>query len=366
MMFASREAPKEYILERHVKLEDEYSGDVDHNLQRKSYLLECGPINHGKNVFYVKDENFDLNKTIFKGVSGMLGFKRMELRSKLGNEFKWAPKTCEEIEEKFEDFKKTKIEVVTKQPSWNNYSDIIRFMKEDCDFNTEHADGSFMDHLYFCRDYSKAHYSSVSPRILFLHSILGVGTNLFPMTVEQIPTLKAMLEPDEFKQIAVFPSLLRLMNQGTLFKQLLDAFQNNTLDSLESIKMFRVIDNEEITLTSEELKVALNIQLIHQLDFLPCSNWCSQVSDPMFQVFVEIYQFLTETKLIEAEVKFDVETLENASEKDEFGMPVTVATVISKYVPKSIKRQALKKSSEAFSKDIEHNMSYTLQWKPKE
>ena len=62
--------------------------------------------------------------------------------------------------------------------------------------------GSFMDHLTFCRDYCAAHYPGVSstPYVhresvaalehfltaacdyrLFIHSIMGVGTNIFPM-----------------------------------------------------------------------------------------------------------------------------------------------------------------------------------------
>ena len=50
----------------------------------------------------------------------------------------------------------------------------------------EHADGSFMDHLQFCFEYSHAHMAGVSPRILLLHSIMGVGTNHFPLTARRV------------------------------------------------------------------------------------------------------------------------------------------------------------------------------------
>ena len=38
-------------------------------------------------------------------------------------------------------------------------------MEHECDFKCEHADGSFMDHLYFCVDYCRLHYSKQSPRV---------------------------------------------------------------------------------------------------------------------------------------------------------------------------------------------------------
>ena len=53
---------------------------------------------------------------------------------------------------------------------------ILQFMQSECNFKCEHADGSFMDHLYFCSDYCSVHYKEVSPKVLFLHSIMGVGT----------------------------------------------------------------------------------------------------------------------------------------------------------------------------------------------
>ena len=55
---------------------------------------------------------------------------------------------------------------------------LLQFMATECNFKLEHADGSFMDHLTFCRDYCAVHYDSVSPTPLFIHSILGVGTNV--------------------------------------------------------------------------------------------------------------------------------------------------------------------------------------------
>jgi len=36
-------------------------------------------------------------------------------------------------------------------------------------------DGSFLDHLTFCHDYGAVNYPSESPRVLFVHSIMGVS-----------------------------------------------------------------------------------------------------------------------------------------------------------------------------------------------
>jgi hypothetical protein len=53
--------------------------------------------------------------------------------------------------------------------------------------------GSFLDHLQFCYEYSAAYFKQHSPRVLFLHSILGVGTNIFPMKKEDESTLSSMV-----------------------------------------------------------------------------------------------------------------------------------------------------------------------------
>lgn len=53
--------------------------------------------------------------------------------------------------------------------------------------------GSFLDHLQFCYEYSASYFKEHSPRVLFLHSILGVGTNIFPMKKEDEPALAAIV-----------------------------------------------------------------------------------------------------------------------------------------------------------------------------
>ena len=85
-------------------------------------------------------------------------------------------------------------------------------MMNDFNFAMEHADGSFMDHLKFCYEYSATHFRAHSPRVLLLHSILGVATNYFPMKAELLPKLQGMLTDFENTHVEAFPSILRLLN----------------------------------------------------------------------------------------------------------------------------------------------------------
>jgi hypothetical protein len=64
---------------------------------------------------------------------------------------------------------------------------LLQFMASECNFKLEHADGSFMDHLTFCRDYCAAHYPGVSSTPLFIHSIMGVGTNVSSPSAARAP-----------------------------------------------------------------------------------------------------------------------------------------------------------------------------------
>lgn len=193
-MFDTRKAPAGYTVEHPISFSPtspEPFVPSCHSLQRKSFLLNAGPVNQKKDVFYVSNKDFSLDQTIFKSVSGMLGFRRLIMKAKLGNELMWKDAAAETITKDFEKFSKQEFEEeeattgvegkesevrLVKTVSAENYAEILTFMQTECDFKAEHADGSFMDHLYFCRDYSAAHYKQQSPKVLFLHSILGVGT----------------------------------------------------------------------------------------------------------------------------------------------------------------------------------------------
>lgn len=178
----SKSVPAGYSKEARETSEDPYNNVALHDLQRKAALLASGPVNHGKNVFVESNPDFDLNKTIFESVSGKLGMRRLVLTARLGNTLSWKDEKRAEIESEYNDFLES--HPLVKNPA--NAAPIFEFMKSECDFACEHADGTFMDHLYFCRDYGAAHYKDQSPMVLFLHSIMGVGTNMFPMDVSKV------------------------------------------------------------------------------------------------------------------------------------------------------------------------------------
>jgi len=119
-------------------------------------------------VVVVPDDNFDLDLTIFKALSGTV--PRLNQMTKLGVKQFWSEEATRQIENAYT--------VVPVSPQHD--AAILNFMYDECDFCCEHADGSFMDHLNFCYHYSAVHYPAHSPGVLFLHSIMGVGTNVFP------------------------------------------------------------------------------------------------------------------------------------------------------------------------------------------
>ncbi len=101
---------------------------------------------------------------------------------------------------------------------------------------------------------------------------MGVGTNFFPMGKDKIPQLQRLLTEFEFTHIEAFPSFVRLLAHRRLIQELLK-LDSARLRQLEKISFFRVIDNQPLSLTTEQLFVQLNFQLIHLLDFLPASHW---------------------------------------------------------------------------------------------
>merc|ERR1719387_3231119 len=194
-----------------------------------------------------------------------------------------------------------------------------------------------MDHLQFCYEYGLAHYKAHSPRVLFLHSIMGVGTNVFPMTVDKEPKLQSMLTNDEYIHIQVFPSILRLLYTRKLLAELTSKLEH--LENLKSITFHRVIDNKEMSLTASQLWVHLNYQVCHQLDFLPASNWMALENNTFLSVFRDLYNFLKAANKLEAEVNFDW----TSGEKTNDGLPMSLGSLIIQNLPEgAAKKMAVK------------------------
>jgi hypothetical protein len=331
---------------------------ANHDLQRIAAISHGGPRDHGfvfagmpSNVVIHKNENFNLDKTIFKSVDSALN--RMILNSKLGNTVYWSDGASAHLYAEFEKRFGGPPTAVLKDPTDKRIYD---FMQNECNFVCEHADGSFLDHLHFCRDYSSVHYKKFSPMPMLLHSICGVATNLFPMDPKKLPILEDMVSKDDFVQILAFPSILRLLYDLKLLKALRDRLGD--LNRLKKVKFHRVMDNQPGELTGEQFWIHLNYQVMHLMDFLPAAYWSSQLGDPLFGLFIDVYKFMEECGKLEATVNF---TLVNPNEYDNVdGMPLSLGRLVGKYAPSFVQRALAAKSIRKWSKQKGHSLDFEL------
>lgn len=320
---------------------------VELSVLRQCRIAEhCGK-DHGGELAMVRKTSFSLEPTIFKNVGSPLA--RAVLTAKLSREPFWHESASQRIASCFAS--------VPRAPDYDQC--ILDFMNDDCDFAMEHADGSFMDHLQFCYEYSVAHFKGHSPRVLLLHSVLGVGTNYFPCDASKIPQLESLLTADEFLHIEAFPSFLRLIIHGG-FLPALEALDASTV---KSVDIHRVIDNKRITVKADDLWTALNYQLIHLLDFLPALDWKTEIDRDVFlSNFAALYKLLTSKKKLEANVDLDVS--QTARSPDSAYAPdpkaLTLGQLIRDYVPAAIQVAIGKKEIAKYSRAINHDLTFHI------
>jgi hypothetical protein len=230
---------------------------------------------------------------------------------KYSKSFFWSDKAVSRIEKEVQALRETgKWEVPAHNP------ELIRFMVEDCDFACEHADGSFLDHLQFCYEYGVVHYKERSPLPLFLHSIMGVGTNLFPMPLDKREKLASLVTEDEMSHIECFPTSLRLVSSGALM-DILESMSTEDLLAINQFECYRLLgpdttggdagcsDNKPIILTGEQFWVHLNYHLVHFLDFLPVEYWQTEMGEAPFSIFIQLHRTLVRVGKLDANVNFD-------------------------------------------------------------
>lgn len=116
------------------------------------------------------------------------------------------------------------------------------------------------------------------------------------------------------------------------------------LHNLRGINFQRVIDNAELDLTIEDFWVHLNYQMVHLLDFAPLIDWEKNVSQPIFQVCLDLCGFLTRTGQLRATVSLD---------------PVRASGLVPKLNCRMGSRAVQK-----FSQKIGHSLDYRLGWAP--
>lgn len=163
----------EFLKSQPEEAKDVCDGVLD--TKRMAQITSGRATDHAGEVVILPNCNFDIDKTIFHSLDGFL--EKAVMSSRVGVNLFWLDSAALRISSAF-----------ASVPAAPRHDlPLLEFMQKHCNFAMEHADGSFMDHLRFCYEYSYAHYKEKSPRVLLLHSIMGVGTNFFPMDASKIP-----------------------------------------------------------------------------------------------------------------------------------------------------------------------------------
>lgn len=314
---------------------------------RKAAIINGGVRDHVGKVVVEPIPNFDLNRTIFQTLSGAI--PRYVMKTRVAKEVYWSDMAAANIQHAYDDVRE---QVELPEVS----SDLMTFLVEECNFDVEHADGSFLDHLYFGFEYATQYYSKQSPLVMLLHSILGTGTNTFAMKADKIPDLRSLMNDFEWHQTESFPSILRLLYVGALRRELRENLHR--VDDLKEIRFRRVIDNEPVVMSGEDLWIQLNYQLIHIIDFLPAANWIAHKSDTSFIIFRDLYDILDKAGKLEAHVNYTPAdgrpTLDG--EHHSFG-----SWLITR-IPVSVVEKMAAKSIQSFSSRIGHSLDYEIEW----
>lgn len=321
--------------------------DAALNLQRKAALVAGGAVDHAGRVRVVPMANFDMGKTIFGGLQGTV--PRLVMRDKLTKEPFWSDTAVADIETAYSNAE-------VERPTPEVDPDLIAFMETECDFSMEHADGTFLEHLVFCHDYSARHYPEHSPNVALLHSILGTATNTFAMSVDKLPQLRERLTDFEALHVEAFPSLIRLFYDQGLLAEL--TANLHRLEELEALHCHRVIDNAPLVLDAENLWIQLNYHLMHFVDFMPAANWGLRRNDPLLLQFQQLSTFLDRANLRQATVDVTFPT----GPVPAVGESPTLVGRLSGALPASLTLKLAKKTIRQYSAEIGHQLDYRLKW----
>jgi hypothetical protein len=319
----------------------------DPSLQRKAAIINGGVVDHAGKVRVEPIPNFDLNRTIFQTLEGAL--PRFVMTRRIAKEVHFERPAAEAIDAAYTQTRE-QVELPQISPA------LLAFLVEECDFDVEHAEGSFLDHLYFGFEYCVQHYPQHSPLVMFLHSILGTGTNTFAMEAAKIPQLQALIDDFEWRHVEAFPSVLRLLYSGELRRELRANLHRP--DALESIRFHRVIDNAPITMSGEDFWIQLNYQLVHVIDFLPAANWVAHKSDTSFVLFRDLYDLLRAAGKLDARIDYTPAEGKRAltGENIDFG------TLLVTLIPEPLAEKAAAESIRKFSAAIGHSLAYETVW----
>lgn len=315
--------------------------------QRKAAISTGTVRDHAGAVTVRPIEDFDLDRTIFQTLEGRI--QRFVMRTRVGKEVEWHADAAARVQREYDT-------ACARGPLPPVDPGLLEFMVEECDFDVEHADGSFLDHLYFCFEYSAAHYPEQSPVIMLLHSILGTGTNTFAMTADKIPALRALVGQQEWVHIEAFPTVLRLLYDRPLRRELRENLDR--IDSLRAIRFSRVIDDAPIEMCAADLWVALNLQLIHLVDFLPVANWTAWKADTSFILFRDLHDLLERAGRMQARVHYRP----GAEAPGLEGEVLPLGGWLTSRIPVAVSERFAARSVRRFSEQIGHDLGYELLW----
>lgn len=319
----------------------------DPTFQRKAAIARGAALDHAGSVRVEPIPDFDLDRTIFQTLSGRVA--RYVMRKRIGNEVRWFADPAASVQAAYD-------HALAQHPLPVVDPALLSFLVEECDFDVEHADGSFLDHLYFCFEYSAQHYPGRSPLVMLLHSLLGTGTNTFAMTADKIGALTPLLTPFEWAHTEAFPSVLRLLYAGELRRELRENVHRP--DALRSARFHRVIDDAPITMTGEDLWIALNYQLIHLVDFLPVANWAAHQNDTSFILFRDLYDLLGKAGKREARVGYTPASGPRTLSGEQHGLGSWLTT----HIPVGLSERMAAASVARFSQRIGHSLRCELTW----
>jgi hypothetical protein len=317
------------------------------NHQRKAAIAHGGAVEHTGEVAVLPIPDFDLGRTIFQTLEGKAA--RYVIQKRIAKDVRWFAEAAERVQAAYEALSAT-------GPLPEVKPALLEFLVAECNFDVEHADGSFLDHLYFCFEYGARHYPERSPLVLLLHSILGTGTNTFAMDRAKIPALRELVSPFEWTHIEAFPSVLRLLYSGELRRELRDNL--GRAGSLRELRLQRVIDNAPITLGGEDFWIALNYQLIHLVDFMPAANWAMHQNDTSYIVLRDLFDLLVRSGKLEARVRYEPPRANAAS----VGEPLGIGGWLTTKVPVPLSEKMASTSVKRFSQRLGHDLSYRLVW----
>lgn len=326
------------------------------DLRRRATIAAAKPQDFGDHAPIEQPlKNFDIMKSVFRTSDPeRLGY----VKEQFAKELFWSDRAITDVEAMVAKMRANTPNLDALIP--DHSPALMKFLLEECEFNVEHADGSFLDHLQFCYEFNCIYMPQHSALPSFLHSIMGVGTNLFPMKLEQKPRLAELVSAEDLIQIEALPTVVRLLPSAGLLAELV-AMSDEKLRCIDGLECYRLLgpnmdhdgligksDNAPIYLNAEQFWLQLNYHLIHFMDFIPLQQWKERLNSSWLHAFIDLHHVLTRAGKLMAKIDFD-------SEKWVKEIAATETT----------EQRELRKAGAQFLVDFSNKIGHSLEYKMK-